>query len=382
MEYISFLLRRERLARNWSQEGLCQGICTISYLSKIEQGKASPSPDILQLLMHRMELPWFPSTPEKEAFIENAYTALFSHDPDFAAHIRQADPQQFLYSPYGADWLLLKQFIHQGGTPLNEELELCLTKRQLALQRLLQGKYEEAAHLHPSAFFLCAVGGHCYEIGNVPAALEWMQLGYQQAAQEGHPRVMLYCKLIMGNCYSNRRDLPSMQRHYRTARNLALALKDQDNLQSISYNIAATQLETGHYAQALAYFRQKEAPSRMDLHKLAICYEKLDMLQEAQDALDRAYTAEETAWMPEGLSSLMLDTVRLRLTVPDYRTDPSYGAVLLECFRRCRQELSSGYAIFHLPWVLDWYESNRQYKQALQLLKDFPDFSFSSAVRG
>ena len=118
----------------------------------------------------------------------------------------------------------------------------------------------------------------------------------------------------------------------------------------------------------------------MDLHKLAICYEKLGQFPEARDALNRAYSAEEIAWMPEGLSSLMLDTVRMRLASPDYQTDPGYGAVLLECFRRCRQELSSGYAIFHLPWVLEWYESNRQYKQALQLLKDFPDFSLSSGV--
>lgn len=380
MEYISFLLRRERLARNWSQEGLCSGICTVSYLSKIEQGKAEPSPEILRLLMNRMELPWFPSTPERESRIECAYTALFSHDPDFPSHIRREDASEFLYSPYGADWLLLEQFTLRERQPLGEEMEPCLNHRQLALQRLLQGRCEEAARLHPSAFFLCAVGIYCYERGNVPAALEWMQLGYQQAAQEGHPRVMLYCKLIMGNCYSNRRDLPSMERHYRTARNLALALKDQENLQSISYNIAATQLETGHYPQALAYFRQIPSPSRMDLHKLAICYEKLGQFPEARDALNRAYSAEEIAWMPEGLSSLMLDTVRMRLASPDYQTDPGYGAVLLECFRRCRQELSSGYAIFHLPWVLEWYESNRQYKQALQLLKDFPDFSLSSGV--
>ena len=34
---IGFMIRRERLNRNYSQESLCKGICAVSYLSKIEQ---------------------------------------------------------------------------------------------------------------------------------------------------------------------------------------------------------------------------------------------------------------------------------------------------------------------------------------------------------
>ena len=33
MSIAGLLIRRERLARGWSQEGLCRGICTASYLS-------------------------------------------------------------------------------------------------------------------------------------------------------------------------------------------------------------------------------------------------------------------------------------------------------------------------------------------------------------
>ena len=38
-QFIGILIRRERLRQNYSQEGLCRGICAVSYLSKIEQGK-------------------------------------------------------------------------------------------------------------------------------------------------------------------------------------------------------------------------------------------------------------------------------------------------------------------------------------------------------
>ena len=49
MSYYGNLILRERLARSWSQAGLCKGICTVSYLSKIETGKAQPSADVLRL---------------------------------------------------------------------------------------------------------------------------------------------------------------------------------------------------------------------------------------------------------------------------------------------------------------------------------------------
>ena len=36
-------------------------------------------------------------------------------------------------------------------------------------------------------------------------------------------------------------------------------------------------------------------------------------------------------------------------------------------------ELPVGYARFHRPWVLEWYKANRQYREAVRLLEDFPD---------
>lgn len=227
--------------------------------------------------------------------------------------------------------------------------------------------------LYPGAFFTCGAGSSCYGAGDITSALELMQLGYRQASEEGYPRVMLYCKLIMGNCYSNRHDLNSMERHYRIARNLAEALGDQGALESIAYNTAATQLEAGQFEKALSYFQAKQEPSLMDLHKLAVCYEKLGRTREALDALSRADAAMESDWLPSGLGKQMLDLVRLRLSLPQPLKDDGYGTALLECFHRCREELPSGYALFHLPWVIEWFGANRQYKQALELLQEFPD---------
>ncbi len=39
-----FIIRKYRQERKWSQSSLCRGICAVSYLSKIEQGKAEGEP--------------------------------------------------------------------------------------------------------------------------------------------------------------------------------------------------------------------------------------------------------------------------------------------------------------------------------------------------
>ena len=61
---------------------------------------------------------------------------------------------------------------------------------------------------------------------------------------------------------------------------------------------------------------------------------------------------------------------------PDYLTRNEYGTLLLDSFDRLRNELPLGYALFHLPWVLEWYKANRQYKKACELLEaHFPEKS-------
>ena len=53
--------------------------------------------------------------------------------------------------------------------------------------------------------------------------------------------------------------------------------------------------------------------------------------------------------------------------------NPDYGKMLLDFFDRCRKKMPIGYAKFHLPWVLEWYTANRQYKQAFEFLNNFPE---------
>ncbi len=365
-DIAGLLIRQARLRRDWSQEGLCRGICAPSYLSKIEQGRAVPSPEVTELLLHRLGLVW---TSEPEG-LEPCWKALLSGGPDFApCYERLVQPRQesLACSPLAADGLLLTAFYTDAMRPLPEEWEPFLSTRQLALQRGLQGRWEEAVRLEPLPLLSTLHGKALYAEGEYAAAIEVLRDAYRSAADAGYPYLMLSCRLWMGNCYSDLGRMEEMLAHFAVAERLAEALGDTDGLSSLRYNVAATQLELGQPEKALSYFASLLRPGFLELHKLAICHEQLGHREQALAAVRQAepLASNETELQ-------MLALVRYRLEHPDYLRDSAYGTRLLDCFRHLRDTCPMGFARFHLPWVLAWYKANRQYRQACRLLEEFP----------
>lgn len=375
-----FIIRRERMRRDWSQDGLCRGICAASYLSKIEQGRVEASEDILRLIYERLELPWYGGesamsglSERLDELYELAYSGEFKALNAAVTALREEKPE-LLQSPAAPDISVLSEIAAWRGesADIDESMEQYLSPRGLALLRLMQDRDAEAAAICPSALCSYWAGVAQYESGrSYTAAVENLQRAYSLAAGEGRARLMMLSRAYIGNCYCNQLDVENMEAHYTVAERLATALHDAGMLASIRYNRAATALETGDYESAYRYFSALEEPTAMALHKLAICCEKLGRRDEAFSALNRAAAVEDTH-MPAGLAEEMLSLVRRRLENPDYLRDADYGAALLDCFERCRRELPIGYAGFHLPWLLEWYTANRQYKLAYELMNEFP----------
>ena len=370
MLYQGELIRRERLRRGWNQKGLCRGICAVSYLSKIEKGQAEPSGEILRLLLDRLGLHTDPALEtEAQALTERAYELLFCGRTEEMMQLVTEDAVCLYRSTAsGLDLLLLR-----AEEPQDPALENCMNARQLALQRILEKRYPEATSLLPNAFCYSLAGEAAYTEGRYASAMELLQTGYDLAARDGAPRLMLFCRTLMGNCCANRQDFESMQRHYTPAIRLAEALGDTETAKDIRYNIAATQIELGRYEEAYRYFSSLKDPGAQALHKLAVCCEKTGRKEEALQALNRISLLPSGQAEAETMRKLCAP-VRYRLEHPGYLTEEAYGLLLTECFEECRGKLPAGYAIFHLPWMLEWLKASRQYKKALSLLTEFPEF--------
>ena len=355
------------MRRDWSQEGLCRGICAVSWLSKLEQGKADASPEVLSMLLERLELPPYDDDPALGAAIEAQYERVFSGERDWEAFTPLLGRLQS--SPWAADALVLDALRRRDASDLDPAWVDCFDARQRAMYLLLKGKDMAAAELLPNAFFRMQVGIDAYERGAYYDALPALEQAYRSAAEEGRPRLMLQAKLFSGNCYCNMLKFEQMERHYAVARRLAQALGAARDLAAMEYNEASSWVERGDYARASDFFAALGQPGVMELHKLAICREKLGDPAGALAALDRA-AGMQSDYPPTELSERMLALVRLRVEHPDYLRSEAYGRLLLESFARFRKELPSGYAMFHRPWVLEWLLAHRQYKEAYALLAE------------
>ena len=369
------VIRRARLDRNWSQEGLCRGICTVSYLSKIEQGKAEGSGEVLGLLLERLGVPWYEdqeTLAAGEKWVERCYEAVLSGDPESHGALApefDALAPRLASSPYGLDVAVLRGFVHPEQAMEDTGLEEYLDRRQLALRRVQQERYQEALDLYPCAYTWLRAGMDHYARGDsYAAAVECLSQAYQRASAQGYVRLMLLSKIYMGNCYCGQFQLEQMEEQYRVAQRLAQALGDESTLRVMHYNQASGYLGRGQYQKAYAYFSTVDQPTGMELQKLALCCEKLGLTSQALEALDRA---DEMDWNFK-LGRRMCRLVRYRLEHPDYLHHPEYGTQLLQVFQDCQTQLPMSFAAFHLPWVLEWYTANRQYRTAYELLRDFP----------
>lgn len=381
VSFPSALIRYHRLERSWSQEGLCAGICAVSYLSKIEQGKAEPNADILSALMQRLEIRWHPeAAQEASALVEELWEAIVSMDSAEEQRLRKQlaqERERYVNGPHMLDVLLLERLKWNAVPPVESDdllpaFENCFDSRQRAWYLLAQDRCEEAFILMPNAFVSLNCGSAAYHAGSYTLAMERLLQSCALAAEEGRARVLMLARTLLGNCYSDQSDYAAMRRHYQTAARLARDLGDEDIVNTIRYNTAATELQLGHYEKAYAAFAGMKNPSAIVLHKKAICEEKLGRPQEALQTLALVEKVQnlhiDSADFPDrGWIDRFCQLVRYRLEHPDYLRDQAYGDLLISAYRDMQQELPHGFALFHQPWVEEWYVATRQYKQAYEL---------------
>ena len=75
MNNIGLLIKMARIQQNMKQVSLAKGICSTSYLSKIENNQTIPSEDVLQLLLERLELDYEDLSTEQELkFLSELYS--------------------------------------------------------------------------------------------------------------------------------------------------------------------------------------------------------------------------------------------------------------------------------------------------------------------
>lgn len=391
--FIGVLIRRERLRQSYSQEGLCRGLCAVSYLSKIEQGKAAAGDDILLPLLSRLGIRY----ETDEAFlsqlgeaVEALYEALLSGQaglPAFASRLSWLEErrERGLSSPYLLDVLLLLAYARRSPLePEAEDFVSCMDRRQYALYLALQlrggtaNAGDELLRLNPCGFYTMFVGNTYSDQGRYTEAIPLLSKSYDLAAQEGNVHLMVLAKVLLGNCYANTFHLDPMHQAYHIAKRLAQAVDYPEVISQINYNIAAVYLEQGRIQEAYALLDASPQEDLLYFHKLALCLEKLGRPDEARRALERA-REDRSSPVSTPAHRALLEPVQYRLDHPNYLEDRAYAALMSDVFAQVRAQLPDGFARAQLPYMLEVLEAERRYKDAYHLSMEFSEaFPLSS----
>jgi HTH-type transcriptional regulator, quorum sensing regulator NprR len=390
MDLRGFLIRCHRLQRNYSQEGLCHGICAVSYLSKLEQGKVQAADEIYQALFHRLGIA-FQEQPEwltvwKEKLQELA--AAWFYEEQSEAFELEEQMERLLNSPLCVDALLIKALYEkeQAETTLasasvflpymqDEQRFLYhfLCARQAFQAKEAHALSEILAQLQEAQKYggwsiLYQEKGYVYaRMGDYSQALHHHLKAYDLACEEGFLPCMIDASMHVANCYSGMHAEGVMLMYYERCEHLCRSSKNKQMQAHVWYNIGSTYQQWGEDQKALPLLLKAYQildDTFLCCHKLALLYERLDQKKEGL-----RYVQE----MERQLDSHENDGRREIVQFVKYRYGTAVDAkVYIDClYKLCDSSLYfHGFRQFHLSYLITALKKSRRYKEVMQLMEE------------
>ncbi|GEN85158.1 transcriptional regulator [Sporosarcina luteola] len=295
MLLAGYLIKKERIKRNMKQIWLAKNICTVSYLSKIENGQTTASQEILSLLAKRLDIVTdsFNSHTE-DSFITSLTTFykeyLTNKNNDGLQEIINTRNNKYVFKcrrNYHTYSLLLTRFL------LISNEDMSMIKSEIEFSELLLHEYStKEKYLHYlntclykyfdndflSAFdYIIKIENIFNELGLEPweradfnyiASLCYSKIHFFNKAVDFAGQALEYftnnlfleraldCHIIMGNSYKNLADYHNADRHLKFALEITNLLNKRDYLGMLYHNLALLHSRKGFSHIAIEYFKK------------------------------------------------------------------------------------------------------------------------------
>lgn len=381
---------RERLGI--TQKELCQGICVVSHLSKIENNKVEPSPEIVVELFNKLGMEYYNDAEfinTNREKIDKFFTNLNYHrKTNYIFEDIRKEKDKFLSSPLIIDYLLLEAYSAKSKSNIKRlsELEIYMDTNQEGWFYLFRARYSSKKSkdtirdwilkghgLLRNSFSLITLMEFELTQGHFEKVLELGPEIMNLAIIEGNAMAIAHGNILMGNGYAAQNLPDLMLSYYKRAENILLDLNRQDLIASINYNIGATYFESSEYEKALFYLEKVEKQNTIDdytrfllYHKLGLLYLRLDNNDIAKEYIERAKEMLNSVEGNYKINSLMLEVAELQLE-KDYLDNPIYLEKLEKLCKILDKKYPIGFYLFHKRMLEHLYCHLRQYKKAYLL---------------
>lgn len=397
--YVGALIRRARLARNLSQEGLAKGICAASYLSKIEKGQIEPGQEIVDRLFRALGID-FVRDPALEAQARRMLESFFFRaeaDQPFEEEraFFEQHGERLSASNFALPLMAVRLCVHvmdmdeeraracwRELLPYMDCMDAALRRRALVAGSLLAETGEEALRLLEEAALLgedcVAAYEHAvrlFRMGRYGRSTERAQRAYALACEEGNPCIMRASSFLLGLNACNHYDMEQAEAYYRRVTALCRGCAGADFSEDIRYNLGSTYLELGDDERAYTHLHglgeQAGKPEHNILthQKQALLCARRGEREEAAAHIARARAMlEDYAASPERrtLYEQMLRLPELMLG-DDPLAQPETEHVLRALYEGTGDAFGQGFRQFYGRYLVQLYSRQRRYKEALRV---------------
>ena len=333
LEKIGKQVFYKRLQQKMTQEELCQGICSVSYLSKIENGKIEASEEILQLLCARLEIAVTDLRDVEEDVkgkLDEWLNALIRLDKAQIERIRnelEEDMQSVqyfeiinYYKILNIRYLLMKREL----PAIAEELEklkkaykkfspfqkllytyskgllCCLQyKWKKGLEDLLETEImaKELGYHETGIYYNIALTYSHLEIQHL--TLHFANIALEAFRSEYKFRNVINCQILIALSYAEQGQYEEALTMYENILREAEAFADKDVLMSITlsnmgniyYKKKKYQQAKEHYLESLQLQKQVDLNYIDTVYEMALSCIKLEQFEEAKEWINKGVTA-------------------------------------------------------------------------------------------
>lgn len=369
-DYISLLIHNKRIEKGYSLESLSKGICSVSYLSKLESGTITVKDDIVDLILKKLDLNINEDLGELSAKVNEFYNSFSLFIFDQVSYFTEKEINLLLNSRLFLDALIIKAW--QNGVDIDGlayyEKYFSLRQKKRYYQILVYENKKDYAELlanFPEIDTYAIIAQSLYRKGAYAMSIPYFIYYFDLASKQCDIDNMINAQFGLGNVYACLFDMEACIKEY--DKTLKLIGSNYSYLKNyIYYNIGATYTELEEYTKALEYLNKVSDNNTLYYQKLALCYRGIKDYKKAYEVLECGYK--------QGISeSYILDYIKYSLDHDNYLYDEEYGNILIDTLEKIKKLMPHGFYNLYQRELLKYYEANRKYKDAYSLLKNMQD---------
>ena len=398
-------IKINRYLQKKSISELCDGICTPSTLSKIENNKSNINPKIINQILERscninidiLESNTNRLKPITELFIQRLMLNL--DRSDLMAKIEE-EQANYLHSEYILFFYIAKLFsnfdlYHINNQDIDEEILdlvskviefgnlnelyfynlLNIIKHKNTNNRLrdLEKFIDEDRHGWLNYFYCDTL----FHNGNINEAYMGTKQCYELACENCNINLMYGCLLLLGLCSLELSNTNESVKYFKKLENLAPFMK-YDISFVINYNLGATMLEKKNIEKARYYLEALEVDkytfsinSFFVVHKLGYLYTELKEYEKANYYIN--WINEFASRQDSKISNLLKkisNSLAIKLKEPDYLSNKEYQEDIEFIFQNSKNIFSYGFQKFYLADLEEVYLIQRRYKELYYIYKN------------